>query len=93
MKAKKMMALLLTAAMGMSALTGCGGGNGKESEEGKGADKKGKDVVTALLPPVSATYQDKITEYVKAFTKNIRMLKLKLQQQAGKILHRSWMCR
>ena len=52
MKAKKMMALLLTAAMGMSALTGCGGGNGKESEEGKGADKKGKDVVTALLPPV-----------------------------------------
>ena len=69
MKAKKMMALLLTAAMGVSALTGCGGGNGKESEEGKGADKKGKDVVTALLPPVSATYQDKITEYVKAFNK------------------------
>ncbi len=68
MKAKKMMALLLTAAMGMTVLAGCGGGNGKDSDEGgKETDKKEKDVVTALLPPVSATYQDKITEYIKAF--------------------------
>lgn len=68
MKAKKMMALLLTAAMGMTVLAGCGGGNGKDSDEGeKKTDKKEKDVVTALLPPVSATYQDKITEYIKAF--------------------------
>lgn len=68
MKAKKMMALLLTAAMGMTVLTGCGGGNGKDSDEGgKETGKKEKDVVTALLPPVSATYQDKITEYIKAF--------------------------
>lgn len=68
MKAKKMMALLLTAAMGMTVLAGCGGGNGKDSDEGgKETGKKEKDVVTALLPPVSATYQDKITEYIKAF--------------------------
>lgn len=68
MKAKKMMALLLTAAMGMTVLAGCGGGNGKDSDEGeKKTDKKEKDVVTALLPPVSATYQDKIAEYIKAF--------------------------
>lgn len=68
MKAKKMMALLLTAAMGMTVLAGCGGGKGKDSDEGgKETGKKEKDVVTALLPPVSATYQDKITEYIKAF--------------------------
>ena len=29
-----------------------------------------KDVVTALLPPVSATYQDKINSYVEAFNKD-----------------------
>ncbi len=45
----------------------------EESEDAvQGQDKEAgtsgeKDVVTALLPPVSATYQDKIMEYVDAF--------------------------
>lgn len=41
----------------------------KESEAAKESTSGEKDVVTALLPPVSATYQDKINSYVEAFNK------------------------
>ena len=59
MKAKKMMALLLTAAMGMSALTGCGGGNGKESGRKKERIKGKECSYRTSEPSVSATYQDR----------------------------------
>lgn len=83
---RKIIALILSAAMAAGMLSGCG--SGKETETGTDAaavtsenedasqepaeetaapSSEGKDVVTALLPPVSATYQDKVMEYVEAF--------------------------
>lgn len=96
---RKILALLLSAAMAATVLAGCGGsGSGgaetaktntsdtntsnadasdKETEEAGNADSSKedaapapsgeKDVVTALLPPVSATYQDKVVEYIEEF--------------------------
>lgn len=81
---KKMLALILSAAMAVSVLAGCGSGadtntssdasgtaaaekeNGDKKQETESASGK-KDVVKALLPPVSATYQEKVMEYVDAF--------------------------
>lgn len=44
-----------------------GKGKAGKGEAGKGTVGKGKDVVTALLPPVSATYQNRLAGYAKAF--------------------------
>ncbi len=60
---KRNLSLLLAAAVMVSALAGC-------SNTSKGTAAKqsnGKDIVKALLPPVSATYQDKLMEYAKEF--------------------------
>ena len=59
MKGKKLWGFGMAAVMLASMFTG------KISAEASGD----KDVVTALLPPVSATYQDKINSYVEAFNK------------------------
>ncbi len=71
MKGKKLLALTLTSLMAVSLFAGCGGSNSKESSSSEKDKKSGgkKDVVTALLPPVSATYQEKITSYVDDFNK------------------------
>lgn len=61
-----MLAATLTAAL----FAGCGNSKTGEgtADKGDGSDGK-KDVVTALLPPVSATYQDKINTYIENFNK------------------------
>lgn len=67
---KKLLSFMLVATMTTSLLMGCGNSNtnGSGEQEGGTAATK-KDVVTALLPPVSATYQDKINTYIEDFNK------------------------
>ena len=79
---RKILAFVLSAAMMVGILSGCGTGSETEtntsgnetnqSSQGEGQDTQAtpteeKDVVTALLPPVSGTYQEKIMEYVDKF--------------------------
>lgn len=77
---KKVIALLLAATMVTSLLAGCGGNASVEAtkESQTGTETSGetaetaqaggeKDVVTALLPPVSATYQDMVNTWIEEF--------------------------
>lgn len=82
---KKIVSVLLTAAMVTGMLVGCGGSTEKvtkadtdvqtnsdavASEKTTEAEANGeKDVVTALLPPVSSTYQEKVTTWAEEFNK------------------------
>lgn len=80
MKRKKMAALGMAAVMTLSSLAaGCGGTDkgGSSSASGTAAEGK-KDVVTALLPPVSATYQDKINTYIEDFNKENPDIEIKV---------------
>lgn len=79
MKRKKLVCLMLVTVMTAVLFAGCGDSK-KESNE---ADKKGenggkKDVVTALLPPVSASYQDKINTYIDDFNKTNKEIEIKV---------------
>lgn len=75
MKLKRNIAILLSIALMLGILAGCGGkgngtGNTESSKNTNGTEKMEavtEDVVTALLPPVSATYQDKLEEWAKQF--------------------------
>jgi len=75
MKLKRNIALLLSIALMLGILAGCGGkGNGtgntessKNTNDTEKMEAATEDVVTALLPPVSATYQDKLEEWAKQF--------------------------
>ena len=82
---RKILAFVLSAAMMVGILSGCGTGSETEtntsgnetnqSSQGEGQDTQAtpteeKDVVTALLPPVSGTYQEKIMEYVDKFNED-----------------------
>lgn len=65
---RKMLAVAMAAVMTAGLTAGCFGSSSEKSASeagGKGSVKK--DVVTALLPPVSATYQEKLTQYAKEF--------------------------
>lgn len=74
MKLKRITSILLVTAMTATMIAGCGG---KSSDSGK--DKTGgKDVVTALLPPVSGTYQDKLNDYVTEFNKTNPDIEIKV---------------
>lgn len=77
---KRAIALLMSVVMTAGLLVGCGGSSSSGStepsagtepvaaQEGETKQESGeKDVVTALLPPVSGTYQEKITSYIEAF--------------------------
>ena len=60
---KRKLSLLLAAAIIVSTLAGCG-----NTSKGTAAQQVGgKDIVKALLPPVSLVYQDKLVEYAKEF--------------------------
>lgn len=70
---KKMLSVLLSAAIISSVISGCGNSS-KETTTGNAATESsateadsGKDIITALLPPVSASYQDKLVEYANEF--------------------------
>ncbi len=70
---KKMLSVLLSTAIISSVLSGCGN-SAKETSTGNAATESTavesgseKDIVTALLPPVSASYQDKLVEYANEF--------------------------
>lgn len=74
MKRKKISALLMAAVMAVMTVGGCGSQEASEpAAEGTSTETTQetgeKDIVTALLPPVSGTYQDKINSYVEEFNK------------------------
>lgn len=87
---KKMLSAIMAAVMTASMLAGCGnkGTEGEvaasvgEATDTKTADAKteaaGTDVITALLPPVSPTYQDKLIEYANAFNEANPGVKLEI---------------
>lgn len=80
---KRLLALLLSVTMTAGLLAGCGSSTNDTAASGGEAAKEEttetageteqasgeKDVVTALLPPVSGTYQDKINGYIEEFNK------------------------
>ena len=79
MKRKKISALLMAAVMAVMTVGGCGSQEVSEpAAEGTSTETTQetgeKDIVTALLPPVSGTYQDKINSYVEEFNKEDYML-------------------
>ena len=60
---KRNLSVLLAAAMIASTLAGCG-----TTAKGTAVQQSnGKDIVKALLPPVSASYQEKLMEYAKEY--------------------------
>jgi len=73
MKVKKMIALLLSAVLVSGTLAGCGRNNQNSAtdtnnaENAEAAQAGKKDVITALLPPVSATYQEKLLKWAEEF--------------------------
>ncbi len=69
MKKRKLMSLILITVMTASLFAGCGNNKTEKKAAGNETDQGKKDVVTALLPPVSATYQDKINTYISDFNK------------------------
>lgn len=83
---RKVLAMLLSATMAAGMLAGCGGndtagaGEGKEEvKKEEGAETKGeKDVVTALLPPVSPTYQDKLNSYIEEFNNSSETIEIEV---------------
>lgn len=94
MKKKKCLTLMLVVAMSAGMLTGCGKetsntsttGDIPSTSESKTESKASseesnsgeKDVVTALLPPVSATYQEKINTYVDNFNSENADIEIKV---------------
>lgn len=77
---KNVLAAAMAAIMVTALAAGC---SEKGSSQGTNVSQSGgqgtqKDVVTALLPPVSATYQDKLMEYAKAFNEENPNVELKI---------------
>lgn len=82
MNKKSMVALGMAAVMILTSV-GCGGTDKgtdkKAASSGSSAVSEGKkDLVTALLPPVSATYQDKINTYIDDFNKDNPDIEIKV---------------
>lgn len=67
--------LALTLSLG---LTACGSGSDNKAEPGK-TDSGAKDTITALLPPVSPTYQENFKKMEEEFNKQYPNLTLKIE--------------
>jgi len=67
--------LALTLSLG---LTACGSGSDNKTEPGK-TDSGAKDTITALLPPVSPTYQENFKKMEEEFNKQYPNLTLKIE--------------
>lgn len=73
MNRKKLTAFTMAAALSALSLAGCGGtnpGGGAQAQSENNADSPAeteKDVVTALLPPVSGTYQEMLNTWIADF--------------------------
>lgn len=75
---KNVLAAAIAAIMVSGLAAGCGGNSQEAGTSADGGGKQEKDVVTALLPPVSATYQDKLMEYAKEFNEANPDVELKI---------------
>lgn len=87
----KALSLMLAATLSVSALTACGGNNNKNGASSPAASASGsaaasgsadsgaKDTITALLPPVSPTYQDNFDQMEKDFNAKYPNLTLKIE--------------
>ncbi len=74
---KKLIALGMTVALGVTALTGCGSKPAATNASGKGSDEP--DTITALLPPVSPNYQKNFEQMSKDFHEKYPNLTLKIE--------------
>ncbi|WP_405079326.1 ABC transporter substrate-binding protein [Paenibacillus chitinolyticus] len=70
-------ASVLALTMAMSTLAACGDSSKKEG--GAAGDPNAKDTITALLPPVSATYQNNFAQMAKDFNALYPNLTLKIE--------------
>lgn len=69
---KKFVALAMALALALMTLTACGGAPASSqpapsSGSGSAEPSEAPDTITLLLPPVSSTYQDKLTEWAADF--------------------------
>lgn len=63
---KKLVSALLVTTVVFSLITGCGS-KSEKAESSTGSEAGQKDKITAILPPVTAAYQDKLADYISAY--------------------------
>lgn len=72
---KRIISMMLTICMAVSIMTGCG-----KTGDSKGGtlSETDNDTITAMLPPVSATYQEKLDGWISEFEKENPNLKVEV---------------
>lgn len=75
-KKMRVLASVFAISMALTTLSACGG---KDDKSANADDPNAKDTITALLPPVSANFQDRFKDMEKQFNEKYPNLTLKIE--------------
>ncbi|MDR0270715.1 extracellular solute-binding protein [Paenibacillus sp.] len=80
-KKMRVMATVFALSMALTTLSACGGGSGSKDAKSSSntEDPNAKDTITALLPPVSANFQNNFAQMEKDFNAKYPNLTLKIE--------------